>query len=128
VITSDGLVPEVDARRLREFGREIGRRFGKALAETSGEGEEVELRLPRPKRIAHVVIMEDIPQGERIRQYVVEGLVAGDRWEKLAEGQSVGHKRIERFAPVEVARVRLKVTNARARPIIRKLAVYAAGG
>jgi alpha-L-fucosidase len=128
VITSDGLVPEVDARRLREFGREIERRFGGALVETSGEGEVVEVKLPRPERIAHVVIMEDIAQGERIRQYVVQGLVAGDRWEKLGAGQSVGHKRIQQFAPVEVTRVRLKVTAARARPIIRKLAVYAAGG
>jgi len=124
VITSEGLVPEVDARWLREFGKEIQQRFGKPLAETSGEGEVIELKLPRPSRIAHAVIMEDIAQGERIRQYVVEGLVSGGRWEKLGAGQSVGHKRIEQFPPVEVARVRLKVTAAKARPFIRSLTVY----
>ncbi len=128
VITSEGLVPEADALRLREFGKEIQQRFGRPLAETSGEGNVVELRLPQPSRITHAVIMEDIAQGERIRQYVVEGLVSGDHWEKLGAGQSVGHKRIQQFAPVEVARVRLKVTAARARPRIRKLAVYGAAG
>ena len=58
---------------------------------------------------------------------MIEGLVSGGRWEKLCEGQSVGHKRIETFAPVEVARVRLKVAAAKARPMIRNLAVYRAG-
>jgi alpha-L-fucosidase len=127
VITSDGLVPEVDASRLAEFGKEIRRRFGNALAETSGEGNVVELKLPRPMRIAHAVIMEEIAHGERIRQYTLEGLLSGDRWGRLGEGQSVGHKRIQSFAPVEVARVRLNVTAAIAKPMFRKLAVYSAG-
>jgi hypothetical protein len=37
--------------------------------------------------------------------------------------ESVGHKRIESFNPVEVSRVRLRVTQARATPRIRCLAV-----
>ena len=86
----------------------------------------VELKVPSPSRIAQAVIMEDIAQGERIRQYDLEGLVSGERWEKLCEGQSVGHKRIQQFPPVEVARVRLRIKAARAKPKIRKLAVYTA--
>ena len=38
-----------------------------------------------------------------MRQYVLEGLV-GDRWTELARGQSIGHKRIERFHPIEVTK------------------------
>ena len=67
--------------------------------------------------------MEQITEGERVRQYVLEGL-AGDRWTELAHGQSIGHKRIERFHPVEVTKVRFRVTEALAEPVIRKLAVY----
>ena len=67
--------------------------------------------------------MEQITEGERVRQYVIEGL-AGDRWTELAQGQSIGHKRIERFRPVEVAKIRFRVTEAVAEPVIRKLAVY----
>jgi len=126
VVNQDGEVPQGDISRLAEFGREIQRRFGRPVAEVAGVGQAVELELPRPQRIDHVVIMEEIAHGERIRRYRIDGLVPGNRWQRLAEGQSVGHKRIERFAPVEVARVRLTSLHSIARPRIRSLAAYAA--
>ncbi len=124
VVTSDGLVPASDIERLAEFGKEIRRRFGKPVAQTAGTGGTVELKLPKPKRIDHVVIMEQIARGERIRRYEVEGLLAGNRWQTLCQGQSVGHKRIQRFDAVEVATVRLKTTESVATPQIRQLAVH----
>jgi len=123
----DGLVPEADFQRYVEFGKEIRRRFEKPLAQTSGRGIAVELTLPQPTKIDHVVVMEDITQGERIREYEVEVLVAADRWQAVCTGQSVGHKRIQDFDPVEGAKVRLKVTKSVAEPIIRTLAVYNVG-
>ena len=72
----------------------------------------------------HVVIMEDIVLGERVRAYQVEGLVPGGQWQKLCEGISIGHKRIQPVAPVEVAGVRLRVSQSVATPQIRRLAVY----
>jgi alpha-L-fucosidase len=122
-IDRDGLVPAADLKRLKEFGDEIRRRFGKSIAETSGHGKTVELALAKPTVIDNVIIMEQITEGERVRQYMLEGL-AGDRWTELAHGKSIGHKRIERFRPIEVAKVRFRVTEAAAGPVIRKLAVY----
>ncbi len=61
----------------------------------------MELALAKPTVIDNVIIMEQITEGQRVRQYVLEGLV-GDRWMELAHGQSIGHKRIERFRPIEV--------------------------
>ena len=122
----DGLVPEPDMRRYREFGDEVRRRFGRSLAETSGRGDVVELDLRGPRRIDHAVTMEDIRQGERVREYVVEGL-AGGAWRELARGVSVGHKRIDRFPAATVSRVRLRVLKSVAEPLIRKLAVYCVG-
>jgi alpha-L-fucosidase len=121
---SRGLVPEADMRRLREFGDEIRRRFGKAVAETNGGGETLELSLPTPSVVDHVIIMEDITRGERVRGYLVEGLVARNRWRRLCEGSCIGHKRIERFKPVEVAGLRLRIIRSVAPPIIRKLAAF----
>jgi alpha-L-fucosidase len=71
--------------------------------------------------------MEDIAGGERIRRYVVEALVPGSRWQALCDGISIGHKRIQAFGPVEVARLRLRVTESVAVPQIRRLAVHACG-
>ena len=93
-----GLVPEADMKRYREFGAEVQRRFGKSLAETSGKGTTVELALARPDWIDHVILMEQISEGERVRKYIVEGLV-NDQWQELCKGSSIGHKRIQRFAP-----------------------------
>jgi alpha-L-fucosidase len=125
-IDRNGLVPQADLRRLREFGDEIRRRFGHSIAETSGQGGLVELSLAHPTKIDHAIVMEEIREGERVRKYVIEGLVGG-RWTELCRGESIGHKRIERFKPVEAAKIRLRVTGSIAEPQIRKLAVYHVG-
>ena len=119
-----GVVPEPDVRRCAELGREIRRCFGEPVAETKGEGTQVELALPKPQRIDHAVIMEDIAHGERVRAYVVEGLVPGNTWQKLCDGTSIGHKRIQRFEPVEVAKLRLRLTESVAPPRIRQFVAY----
>jgi alpha-L-fucosidase len=122
-IDRDGLVPEPDMKRFKEFGDEIRRRFSKPIAHTTGEGDTVELDLGKPTTINHAIFMEKISEGERIREYVVEGFTAG-AWKELCKGQSVGHKRIEQFGDAEVSKVRLRVTRSIAKPLIRQLAVY----
>jgi len=124
VITSEGLVPEHDIQRLAEFGKEVRRRFGKPVAETAGVGNTVELTLPGPGRINHMIAMENIAHGELVRKYVLEGLVPGGTWQPLCSGQCVGHKRIQSFDSIEVAAVRLRVPEAKATPRIRRLAVF----
>jgi alpha-L-fucosidase len=118
-----GLIPAADAKRGAEFGAEIRRRFGRSLAEIRGSGDVVTLDLGKPTLIDHVVSMEDIAQGERVRKYVIEGLCGG-QWQRLCEGTAIGHKKIDRIAPVMVERVRLRTVAAAASPQIRKLAVY----
>ena len=123
----EGLVPQADFQRYVEFGKEIRRRFDTPLARTEGSGSTVELRLPKPSTIDHVVIMEDIRQGERIRRYRIEGLTGPDTWQSLCEGQSVGHKRIEQFASIQVAMLRLRTLDSVGEPLIRELAAYHVG-
>lgn len=126
VVTSEGLVPEHDIRRLAQFGQEVKRLFGAPLAETSGSGKVLRLDLPRPGQIDHIVAMEDIALGERVRRFTLEGLVAGNEWIELGEGSCIGHKRIERVPPTEVAAVRLRVDESLAQPHIRSLSAYSA--
>ncbi|MFN0119555.1 MAG: alpha-L-fucosidase [Blastocatellia bacterium] len=124
VIKPDGTLPEVDAQRLAEFGAAIKRRYGKAVAETKGKGVLLELPLRKPVQLDTIIAMEDIAQGERIRAWVVEGRARHGAWEKLGEGQSIGHKRILHFARQELAAVRLRITQSTAPPIIRNFAAY----
>jgi alpha-L-fucosidase len=120
----EGRIPDADFHAYAAFGREIRRRFGKPLAETKGRGSTLTLKLAKPARVDHASIMEDITHGERIRAYKVEGLTGPEQWTLFGQGESVGHKRIHRFTPVEVAGVRLTVSRSTAEPLIRSLAVY----
>ncbi|MCG8556197.1 MAG: alpha-L-fucosidase [Proteobacteria bacterium] len=119
-----GLIPEVTLAHYMNFGNEIQRRFGTPVAETQGDGEVLELTLPVPSDIDHVIIMEALAYGERVRAYTVEGLVSGNNWQKLSDGVSVGHKRIQSFPRVRVAKVRFTATQSTAVPKIRRLAVF----
>ncbi len=123
VVDTRGLVPDADVKALKAFGDEIKRRFGTSLAETAGEGDKVVLNFNAPTEIDHVVIMEDISKGERIRKYKIEGKLNG-AWKLLAEGESVGHKRIQEFEAVKVSSLRLCIPESIASPRIRKFAVY----
>lgn len=82
---------------------------------------------PKPTTIDHVIVREGIRQGERVREFVVEGLTGGGR-KRHCKTRSIGHKRIDRFVSVEVSEVRLRITKSIAPPIIRRLAVFNVAG
>jgi len=123
VIDDKGLVPEADVEQFSSFGKAIRRRFSKKIAEISGEGNIITLDIEGMTKIDHVVIMEEISQGERVREYVIEGL-QGEKWTMIAKGLSIGHKRIEHFEPLNVSKVRFRCTKSIAEPIIRNMAVF----
>jgi alpha-L-fucosidase len=119
----NGLMPEPDVRRLKEWGDEINRRFSEPIASTSGAGESIILKLPEKQKINHVVIQEEIEFGESVRKYIVEARVGGN-WMKLCEGESIGQKRIQYFDEVECASIRLTIQGSIAEPQIKNLAAY----
>ncbi len=120
-----GLIPAADAARAAEFGAEVLRQFETPLASTSGKGAEIVVQPSAAATIDRALVMEDIRKGERVRRYVLEGEVGGE-WKVLVEGSAIGHKRIDRFVPLEVTRVRLRVLEAVGEPVIRTLAIYRA--
>ena len=118
-----GLMPNDDVTRAQQFGKEIQRRFGKSVAETSGSGESVMLSLPADSRIDTFLMQEDCSLGERVRQYKIEARQAG-KWITLGSGSAIGHKRIQPVAPTFADAVRLVVVESAAPPAIRRLAVF----
>jgi alpha-L-fucosidase len=125
---TNGLIPDGDLKLYEAFGQEIERRFSRPVAEVKDQrGAAIELALPRPTLVNHVVLMEDYREGERIREYVVEGFGDG-QWQELSKGSAIGRKKIDRFRPVPLSRVRLRVTRFAAEPLIRSLAVFQVEG
>ena len=119
----NGVIPEGDVKRLKEWGEEIARRFGTPLAQTSGKAKKLALDLKGKQKANYYILQEDITLGERIRAYRVEARTGG-KWVTVAKGTSVGHKRIERFDPVEATAFRVVVEQCTDTPQIRNFSVY----
>ena len=138
-----GRIPEEDVARLRAFGSEVRRRFelpvavwepkpedavaddGTAADGGTSEGgrNSFELDLAGSKTIDHVVVAEDLRRGERVREYVVEARDAGP-WSSVAAGMALGHKKVHWFEPVRARRLRLRVLESAAKPVLRQFAAY----
>lgn len=123
-----GLIPDADAEAAIRLFDEIDRRFGSPLGQTAGTGDVLSVPFDRPVIIDHVVLMEDISQGERVRSYVLEALQEDDQWRELVRGTAIGHKKIDYFPAIATSSVRLRVLQADAEPQIRALTVYCCGG
>jgi alpha-L-fucosidase len=96
-----------------------GATFGKPVA--SGRG--LELRLPRPAEFDVIRIREDIRQGQRIDSAVVERFDGG--WKPVAAVTSVGPRRLVKLdQPVTADRLRLRVTQSAAEPVVSEFAVF----
>lgn len=120
---TSGRIPDSHVQRYREFGEAIGRIYENMRGETSGTGDNLELHFDAPTHVDHVVTMEDIRLGHVVRGYRIDGLIEGE-WRALAEGSSVGHKRIDRLPGVVVEALRLRITDAAGTPVIKSLGAY----
>jgi alpha-L-fucosidase len=119
-----GLIPDNLAAASKEFGDEIKRRFSLPIAQTSGRGSVQTIEFDAPKTFDHAVTMEDLRDGQKIAKYTIDAKVDG-KWKTVAEGETVGHKRIDQFAPVTATAVRFTVAKSIAEPVVvRNLAVF----
>lgn len=123
VIDNRGLVPEPDQARFREFGERIQKVLKKPIAQTSGTEEILSVHLPHNHSVAMICLMEDIEAGERVRQFVVEGLLDG-RWITVWAGSNIGHKHLERVQPRPYQQLRLRILQSEGTPQIRDFSAW----
>jgi hypothetical protein len=121
---TDGLIPQSDQARYREFGQAIERNFGRPLAVAEGlRGTVAELDLGAPKQFNCADLWEDYRLGHRIRAYTIEGRVNG-AWRLLATGTAVGRRKLDFFDRVTADRVRVRITEHVGEPSIRRFQVH----
>jgi alpha-L-fucosidase len=86
---------------------------------------EATIELARPATFSVIRIGEEIRFGQRIDAVAVENWNAGT-WEPVAQATSIGARRLIRLAhPVTATRLRLRVTQASASPVLNEFAVFA---
>ncbi len=118
-----GLLPEADVERLLEMSDEIDRRYGHPIATAEGPAAELTVEPDRPRPLNAFAAMEELSAGEAVREYRLLARIAG-RWQGVAVGTAIGHRRIDRFATVVADAVRLEVTRSDGAHILRRLEVF----
>lgn len=141
-----GHLPEVDVARLQEFGTAIRKLYGSNLvpirhghssAEAAFDNDPntfwsappgshhatLEVSFPRPITFDRVLTMEWLTDGQHVQKYAIE-VYEGSSWNKIAEGQAIGHKKIDIFSPVTAARVRLKLLSTSSEAHIREVELF----
>ncbi len=125
---TDGLVPEAEVTMLTTFGAALQKRFSQVKGTTSStagwaEGQTLVLKFDQPTRIKDVVIEEDLAQGQRILSYSIESRV-NNQWESIAQGESLGRKRIHSFDALETQALRLTILESTSTPHISAFSAY----
>lgn len=86
---------------------------------------EVTIELGRPTSINRVQFQEHIELGQRIRRWSLAVRSVG-KWREVADGTTIGHKRIACFGTTDADAIRLSILDSRACPVLESIGVYTA--
>jgi alpha-L-fucosidase len=121
---STGYIPRDDVPVYKAFGNEIDRRFSNPIKEIKDKKGSIHtLKFDVPTVVNHIITMEDYKKGQRVRSYKLEAFIDGN-WELLIDAISIGRKKIDYFKEIKTTAIKLTITKAAAKPIIRSLSAY----
>lgn len=141
-----GRLPQGDAARLREFGEAIHKLYAHNLvlerqsgggaadaldsdldtfwtAPTGSHHAMLEVDFAHPVTFDRALTMEWLNDGQKVQKYAVEVYEQG-AWKRVAEGQAIGHKKIDIFPAVTARRVRLNLLSTTSEASIREFQLY----
>ena len=113
-----GLINENDVQRLKEFSSYLKKTFARnyvlkgneAWHGTSGTVRQYDIQ--KEALVNAFMIQEDIYKGQRVESFLVEAYKDGS-WIHMAEGTTVGYKRLVRFSDTRPERIRVTIRSAR---------------
>ena len=124
-----GLIHETDAARLRELNDYLEVTFDtdlliKGLKSWKADSGESKVMKVRPDtKFNTLKIREDITKGQRVEEFYLE-VLKGDKWEKIAEGTTIGYNRLLRFPDTSAEKIRVTVVSARKTAFISEIGLY----
>ena len=124
-----GLIHETDVQRIKELSDYLGRTFaenrvldGNGLWQAEiGQSKEYNVK---PGAVVNTfLIQEDITQGQRVEDFLVE-VYSNGAWQYAAEGTTVGYKRLLRFSDCQPEKIRVTIRGARGKVNISNVGLY----
>ena len=83
----------------------------------------VEVDFGKAVTFNRILIQEFVNLGQRVKSFSVEKQVNGN-WEKIADGTTIGYKRILRVPDTEAEKIRINFHDGRGIPVISEIGVY----
>lgn len=83
----------------------------------------ITLSFPDPVSFDCWQLEEVIELGHRVRRFEVEACEEG-QWRTLAQGECIGFRRCERTGPVTASAVRIRILEADAAPVLRRIRLF----
>ena len=124
-----GLISDADVSRLKEFKAYLDESFadnkiteGNKLWKAE-QGEQKEYALKENSEINVIMLQEDISRGQRVEGVDVD-VFADGQWKNVAQGTTVGYKRMFRFPAVKTDKIRVTLTGSRNIANICNVAAY----
>ena len=124
-----GLIHEIDAERIEALGNYISETFAKSMiAERvrpwhAEAGESREYKINKGAIVNTLLIAEDIERGQRVERFTVEAYTNG-QWHHIADGTTIGYKRLLHFSDCRAERIRITIDECRATANIADVALY----
>jgi alpha-L-fucosidase len=84
---------------------------------------DLEIDLGKPTQLNRLLIEEYIALGQRVKRFSV-AVWKDNRYQTVANGTTIGNRRILRFPTVTTTKVRVSMLEAKASPLIRNMEVY----
>ena len=124
-----GLIHEVDVQRIKELSEYIGKTFANNYVENGAQmwkaevGQSKEYNVKTGAMVNTFLIQEDIAQGQRVEDFLVE-VYSNGAWQYAAEGTTVGYKRLLRFSDCQPEKIRVTIRGARGTANISNVGLY----
>jgi alpha-L-fucosidase len=140
-----GLLPDSDVARLEAFGAALRKRAAANLsprhaattpeiaAALDGDPDTfwsapagshhalLEVSFDQPVTFDHILTMEWLNDGQHVEKYAIEAWNdTQQKWDRVANGQAIGHSKIDAFQPVTAKRVRLNILSSTSEAHIRE--------
>lgn len=146
-----GLIHENDANTLKKWKKAIDKTFKVNMAANAGirsvksqsglkagvliDGDYdtywqanektpgIEITLDGQKRFDRLLLQEKITVGQRVEKFKIEAKINGT-WKEIAEGTTIGYKRLLRFPELKTNKVRVTILQSRANPALAEFGLF----
>ncbi len=83
----------------------------------------IKIDLGEEKTIKYVQLEEYIQLGQRVKSFTVEAW-ENDAWKRIADGTTIGNKRILKTNPIATSKVRVTINDSKACPVISNISLF----